>query len=82
MSIEKQRARLIRKVIVLELVQDVMLLLVGVFGAVRDFFFNISSTAKILEVDAAKQYRDLVGTAVREVDNALIGVVPDEEDDD
>ena len=79
MSIERQRARLIRRVVVFEVAQDACFFVAGIFATFSNLFNNLASTAKIAEIDAAKQYRDLVGSAVREIDGSLLGQAADSE---
>lgn len=81
MNIEKQRARLIRRIVVLEVIQDFLNAVAGLFGTVSAFFANLGQSAKIAEVDLAKQYRDLTGSVVRESDGSL-GPVAVEDDED
>ena len=83
MSIEKQRARLVRKIVALEAAQDVLNTTSSVIGAVAGLFSNLAQTVKMAEVDAAKQYRDLTGTTINVSDGALGAVyVPSDDDDD
>ncbi len=81
MTVERLRARLIRRIVFLEATQDVLGLCQGVCQVSANLFLNLATTAKIAELDAAKQYQALTGQAIHEGHSALRAVQTRDDDD-
>jgi len=79
MTVEQLRGRLLRRIVFLELCQDVLGAGQGVCQVGANLLANLASTCKIAELDTAKQYRALVGTSIREIDHSLLGAGEDAE---
>lgn len=81
MTAERLRGRLMRRILLLEVLQDTLGLGQGVCQVGANLFSNLASTVRLAELDAAKQYKALTGQGIREGQDALLVLQPSGDED-